>query len=287
MAFTVDLEAVEKAKENAGAFYCVLRNIDQFDVGEIRGTLSNLISPNDRDNCFLAIYWRAVRNVATILALTDVKHFQATTMLARALFELAVDIKLVEEEENAVEKMHHFSKLESLRAARKAVDFASSHPTDYPLDVAPYRHFIEKSDASIRTKAQVLWPGCSKLATLKHWSEMSLEQRAKKLSNPFEDLYACYYKQLSWQVHSGLAGIINQPPQAFANLCTLAIKIAADSYEIILMSCIKEFRLSLANERILDKLEMAKALAGTSGDQQAAAVMKHFGFHSDSPEITP
>lgn len=45
--------AVEKATENVGMFYAILDSISKFNEIEIKCVLANLISPTERDNCFL------------------------------------------------------------------------------------------------------------------------------------------------------------------------------------------------------------------------------------------
>jgi len=50
----------------------------------------------DRDDCFVGIYYRAKANVESLLSLKYLRDFQASIMLARSLFELAVDMKLID-----------------------------------------------------------------------------------------------------------------------------------------------------------------------------------------------
>ena len=58
-----------------------------------------------REQCFIGTYYRTLGNIETLLVLNKSLHFQALTMLARALFELAVDVRLLEMIPNGWEKM--------------------------------------------------------------------------------------------------------------------------------------------------------------------------------------
>jgi len=74
-------------------FFTMLKSLEQFDELEVRNVIGGLLSPSDREKCFIAIYRRATANVLTLLNLNRPIDFQAISMLSRALFELAVDIR--------------------------------------------------------------------------------------------------------------------------------------------------------------------------------------------------
>lgn len=104
---TVDA-AVKKAVETTTPFYQLLIELEAFDKQFVRGVMTSLLQPTERENCFLAPYHRAGLNVGSIIALNDAKHFQAVAMLARSLFELAVEISLINVVPDAVNKMVAF-----------------------------------------------------------------------------------------------------------------------------------------------------------------------------------
>ena len=54
--------------------------------------------------------------------------------------------------------------------------------------------------------------------------------RVKLLDPLFEEIYEVHYPHLSWQVHSGLTGVVNLRAETFTVMCGQGFKLAADSY---------------------------------------------------------
>ena len=63
-----------------------------------------------------------------MLTFKDVKQFQAITMLARSIFETAVEIRLMRANADAEAKVSLFEQLEKLKAARKIVRYKTLQP---------------------------------------------------------------------------------------------------------------------------------------------------------------
>src|SRR6266849_554331 len=123
--------AITAASDNAGRLYAVVKSIREFDKLELAGILSRVaaLSPAPSESCFLATYYRPAGIVDSLLRLDNGTHFQAAAMLARSLFELAVDIKLVDKIPNGWMKMVFFVDVEKLRCARQMVAFRRPTPT--------------------------------------------------------------------------------------------------------------------------------------------------------------
>src|SRR5438270_10009991 len=85
------------ANERAGQLFSVVKSIRKFDTLELEGVLSSVVGLRQpdradyREQCFLATYFRTAGMIESFLRLDSPKHFQAAAMLARSLFELAVD----------------------------------------------------------------------------------------------------------------------------------------------------------------------------------------------------
>ncbi len=245
------------ASDNASLFYAVLQSVKEFNDAEVKGVIQGQIKTTDRENCFLASYWRAVNNVDTLLEMKQVHQYQAIAMLARNMIELAVEARLIDVIPDAVPKMLMLTQLEKLRAARRVLAYESTHTLASPMDTTPYKTFVATKEAWIENEARQLWPG-HKLSDVTHWSEKSLDGRVKMLGQPLEELYELYYRMLSWQVHSGGAGVMGLPKDTFIHICTLGYWIAAKVFEEIILSIVKEFHLTLAVESIEKKLDLAK-----------------------------
>ena len=93
----------------------MIKSLNQFDQQKVRGVVGGLLSKTDRDHCFVGIYYRAKANVESLLSLTYVRDVQASLMIARSLFELAVDMELIDMIPDAVKKIAAFSEVEKLR----------------------------------------------------------------------------------------------------------------------------------------------------------------------------
>ena len=243
----------------------VLRSLKQFDNAEMLPVVKGLLSPTDREHCFVAAYYRTVANVRTLLTFTDPSHFQAVAMSARAMYWLAVDVRLIEIVPDAITKIYAFSDAERLRAARDKVALAKAGKTSD--DVTLQEAFIASKGPAIDAQCQKFWSNAKRVT---HWSGMGLWDRAKKLGSPFEELYESMYAQLSWDVHPGVAGVLNLDATAFPAKCGLALKIAFDSYAEVLRAVARELKIDTGVEKLDEKINLAMMLPFTEDAQQAA-----------------
>jgi hypothetical protein len=161
-------------------FFTMLKSLEQFDELEVRNVLAGLLSPSEREKCFITIYHRTTANVSTLLELKKPKHFQAISMRSRALFELAVDIRLIDTLPQSCEKMIAFVNVEKLRCARKILRFKAQHPGS-AIDTTTYDSFVTANGASLNTVKARLWPNLKKVD---HWSGRDLRSRVALLNAP-------------------------------------------------------------------------------------------------------
>jgi hypothetical protein len=245
--------------------YAMLKSIGQFDEIEVRPLVNGLVVPDEKAQCFLGIYHRAAGNVASLMRLNNRQDFQAAAMVTRSMFELAVDIRLLNIIPDGVAKMISFSEVEKLRCARKIVKFTAGHPH---AQVGPknYASYIAAEGSRIDANKATLWPG---LKRIEHWSGEKLFERVMRLGSPFEEIYAVEYPRLSWYVHAGLTGISGLKADTFFALCGVALNSSATSYEQILLAMIDEFKIGKADDRIRDKLKAARLLPFAGNQAEA------------------
>jgi ribA/ribD-fused uncharacterized protein len=253
-------------------FFTVVKSLNEFDKAEVRGVIQTLIAPTQRDICFTGNYYRAESNVESILTLKNVRDFQAVAMLARSLFELAVDIKLINAVPDSVKKMLTFTDVEKLRLAKRIVAFKTANPSAQ-VGATIYDQYVASNGARIDAEREALWPGV-KNTDLRHWANMNLAQRVEILKAPFEELHAVNYPQLSLYVHSGMTGIVNLQKESFRALAAVAFTVVLKSYMILLTAIIDEFKISSANEKIKDKMTLAKMLPFTNGPDEELALTR-------------
>lgn len=268
---------VSEALENTGLFFWILKSVKQFNDQEVKGVLLGQFKTTDKENCFLLVYWRAVHNVDSMLELSNVLHFQTIANLARTMLELAADAHLLKFIPNSVEKLLYFNRLEKLRAAKGILKYESTHTLSMPLNSSPYKAFVSTQEQQIEQDGTALWPNL-KLRNLKHWTGLSLDKRCKLVGQPMEEVYELYNRMLSWYVHSGGSGVMGLPPETFPVICSLGYRVAALTFEEVIMQVAKEFKLTIVDDSIGKKLEYAKALPLTSTPEQELQLAKELGL---------
>jgi hypothetical protein len=251
-------------------FFTVIKSLNEFDQKEVRGVIGGLLAKTDRDNCFAGIYYRGKANVESLLSLKGVKDVQAITMLARSLFELAVDVKLIDVIPDAVKKIGTFSEVEMLRAAEQVVKFKAANPAA-AVNSSVHAEFIKNNAARIKAAQTTVWPGATKI---RHWSELALRERARLLKEPFEEIYEVRYPELSWYTHAaGLTGF-NLKSETFLLLAGSQFALAGRCYVLLLTSIIDEFHLTKADARIKSHLKYANVVPFTDTDEQEGALKR-------------
>ena len=173
LAFSVGTESAIEIDTMPERIYTMLKSLAQFDKLHLRGVIRGLLAKTDRDNCFIGNYYRAVANIESLLSLKSARDLQAISMVARGLFELAVDTKLISIIPDAVKKIVTFSDVEKLRAARKIVKYKAANPSA-ALDATVHDTFITNNARRIDAERAAVWPGMKKV---EHWSARNLADR--------------------------------------------------------------------------------------------------------------
>ncbi|MEA2343429.1 MAG: hypothetical protein QOF63_1598 [Thermoanaerobaculia bacterium] len=115
-------------------FHRALISLERFDSEYVRPRVGTTDNHPPREFAIVTTYLRSLAHVRTLIDLNDGRHFQATSIVARALFELAVEIPLIEKVEDGPEKHRIFSDVERLRAAQQIVAFHATGNVQEPLD---------------------------------------------------------------------------------------------------------------------------------------------------------
>ena len=266
--------SVASASANTEKFSAVIKSMNDFDRIEVKGVIDMLLPPISlREQCFIGTYYRTLGNIETLLVLNKSLHFQALTMLARALFELAVDVRLLEMIPNGWEKMVAFVDVERLRVARKVIAFKKKNPAA-EVETAREDIFVARSAQAILSMRNSLWPGKN---NPEHWSGLRLPDRVSKLGQPFDQIYEVDYPKLSWYTHSGLTGVANIPAYGITHLCGYAFHTAATAYGELLLAMIRQFKIAKANDRIEAFLDLAKKLPFANSPEQVEVLRRIAG----------
>lgn len=251
-------------------FFNGIKSLNNFDQADLRNLVGGMLSSTIREVYFTLNYHRAAINVELLLTLTDTKQFQALAMLARSIFESAVEIKLISIIPDAIRKIHLFTDVEKLRTAKKIRTFKTAHP-DPALPRDGYEDFILKNETRILADQAKVWPGVKKVS---HWSLKTMAERAQALGAPFHEIYEVNYAELSWYVHSGVVGVAHLNPQIFADLAGVAFIIAYHSYTQILEAVIDEFNFQKVDPAIKTKMTYAKFVPFMQSEEEAAELLR-------------
>ncbi len=261
-------------RDEPARFFSTITSLNNFDKIEVRNVIRGVIDPTQREVCFIANYCRAFANIESILVLNHVKHVQAIAAAARGLFEIAVDVALIDRVPQGPEKMMAFMDVEKMRSAQAIVDFKASHP-DAATDTSIFEQFLAAESSRIVALRDSLWP---KRPDVQHWSLMKMANRVKDLGAPFDELHAVEYPRLSWYVHSGLTGVANLSRESFELMAGIAFTITVKSHAEILTAVIRGFKLDKADPKIMERMDYAKMVPWTEGEQQAGQLRWELGL---------
>ena len=262
--------APTRAEIYASKLYHLLKSYNSFDKVEILGVIQSQLSPTVDEQCFIGTYFRARGNVESILDLKHEKHFQAAAMLARGIFELAVDIKMLTMIPNSGFKMLAFNDVEKLRCARKVISYKSAHP-DADVDTSIFQSFIDANATRIEALRKSIWPN---MEDKQHWTGLRLANRVSQVGTKMSEIYQVNYPRLSWYAHSGLVGVFNLKAETFLNLYTQACYLAAECYREVLETVILKFHINKATTDIDSRLFVAKALPLNDNPEVEARLMR-------------
>ena len=88
----------------------------------------------------------------------------------------------------------------------------------------------------------------------------TMPARTQHLRGDFEKIYQLDFKRLSWYTHAGVTGVTSLNSEIVDNLCGVAYEITMECYELILYSIVDAFGIHKADEKIKDKIRVAKML---------------------------
>lgn len=255
-------------------FYGALRNLSDLEQREIRSVVTSVLNPTLREKYLTLNYHRAAINVELLLTLKDTKQFQAIALLARSVFETAVEIKLIGLNSDAAPKIDALTRIEKLRYSKRIVAFKKAHP-EAPVATRSNEEFIAANERSIMAEQSAIWPGVSDVT---HWMNRKLPRRIELLGDPFSRMYEVNYAPLSWYSHAGVTGVNDPSTDLFAFFAGMAYTIAGDSYIELLKVVVSEFKLQSADPKLSDKITCAKLVAFADSQEEADVILRAHGL---------
>lgn len=262
----------QESSDDISRFFACIKSLNELDKLELRNIANGglLGTPTNRENYSLLNYNRAVLSVELLLTLTDCKHFQTVAMISRSVFEIAVEMWMMQRDKDSAEKVTAFIECEKLRSARKIVRFGLTDPQKAHL-LSIYIQYIKQSGDRIDAEQQRIWPNKQKIG---HWTLKDLAQRCEYLGGEFAELYSVHYAELSWFAHSGVIGVANVEGDTLAHLCGIAFQIIVKCYSLILEAIINCFQMYHADDKLKKKIVLARMLPFTESQRERGAVTR-------------
>jgi hypothetical protein len=211
----------------------------------IYSAVPKTILETGRERCFLGLYRRARANVASLVAIRNLEDFRALARLTRSLFELVVEVKLLDAVPDAVYRIEMFSRLEQLRSARKIIAYSSCHPEKH-IDSEAQRIFIAERTEAIETECKRVWPSGDEV---EHWSGMTLRAAIGLLNEPFVEIVDVRFPKLLWYTNSDDLLGLSLTSNSYQTLAATHIELVCEVYNLLLESVRKEFDIPSKHHR--------------------------------------
>lgn len=284
---------MDTSQDRLESFYAALRNLDRLEHEDFREIIKSQFRPTLRERYLTVNYHRAAFNVEMMLAIKDTKQFQTLSLLARTIFELAVEMKSISLDPDAAQKIELFSRVELLKAARRLAAFKRDHPnTRFRFETQ--EEFLAKFEQIIDAEKAVMWPPNAlngRKPKVGHWTLKTVERRATDLGAPFDRIYHVHYAELSWMTHSGVVSPLNLTTEWVTSFVGTVYAIAVDSYVEILAILVNEFKLYTTNEHLNKKIVCNRDLGFTKTPEEGELVMRRHGlwgyFEPPKPRSEP
>ncbi len=230
------------------AYFQGTDSIRHFVVSVIEPVLTGQLKFDDRQTAIVGTYYRIVGWLKALGELNSLPHYQAVAAGARSLFELLLDIKLIQSDTTGelAKKFHAFPEVEKYRVAINLISYCNMN-NNTRIECTNQRNFVDgvTKKAAIESliiqhwgrnkKNKPIWPD--------HWSGLNIAQRAEKLGQDYKELYVEFFPFLSWHIHSGSTGYAGLKPEtlesAFGLMHHMIQRVVLDATEI----CAEEIKL--------------------------------------------
>ena len=108
-----------------------------FQNSHLKPLLQGLLSQSPREEIFVSLHCRLAAYISSLCRLNNPIHFQAIAAASRTIFEVGLDMALINKDStnDSIDRLHAFTRIERYRVAKKVVDFFSSNPIPANMDI--------------------------------------------------------------------------------------------------------------------------------------------------------
>ena len=241
-----------------------------------------------RDSSLKGLWLRSFAWMRSLETLNHTRHFQAISAGNRALLEITVDIILLHHDKtNALGwKIFQWGISERMKSAEQVVDFYAKKGVPVPDEYKALETLYKNEKSIVDHMRRTLWPLKKNPAKAEHpkrWtgsSDLSIDvEEADRLYGAeieaelgvrLLEYYRTEYRKMNWQIHSGIAGFWNVPPEGFNIICGLALNWCANLGMLCTKIVLKDFGYNTALDGLSQeweniKLQRAQAYAEVQG----------------------
>lgn len=254
--------------ELISSYYDGVRECADFVQTKLLSVLNGQLNLSHKEEAILGIFYRMHALTSSLTRLNNKLDFNAVATIARTIFELLLDIKILTSPSlspNELERFRAFAEIERFQKANKLLKLQAQNPG---LEKNSYfqggcrEQFVEARGkrASVESKVISLW-GKNKNGDPKwpdHWTGSSIRDRAKLFGPVYEQEYLEIYSLLSWYVHSGNASYAGFSKSTLEGVYGISMDISRNLYIETLLLCAKTFSLSHAVEGFSQVVDFLK-----------------------------
>ena len=115
--------------EKVNAFFKGNEVIADYAKKVIIPVLKSQIKLDSKEKAIVGTYYRMHALIYSLITMNKILHFQNTAAATRSLFELLIDLKIINKDETGEDtaKFHAFSEIERFRVANIAVNFLKTN----------------------------------------------------------------------------------------------------------------------------------------------------------------
>ncbi len=273
---------IEQANSFADGFYSGVQIVSDYmkQQSALLSTVMERTTTIHRDNCLKGLFLRACAWIESLERLKSVKDFQAISAGNRALLEITVDILLLHHNKTNTDgwKMYWWSKSEKIRSAKIIIDYFKGLNIPIPDEYKPVEKAYDDEESMVNQIRANLWPSRTpgRGRHPKRWTGKDnlfddIEEVDRLFGNFIKSELGCslteYYRteycKMNWQIHSGVTGVWNLPPEVFHLICGIGFKWCAN----LSLLCTKVMLMDFEFDKVIDlarecdniKLEMGLA----------------------------
>ncbi len=241
------------AHELLSSYQDGLKEAVDFTQTVVIPTLKGQINYSNQEAAVIGIFYRIHSLASSLMRLNQKSDFNTVAIVARTIFELLIDIKILSSDKitrQQIEQFHSFPEIDRYRKAKRIVELQDGHPelaNNSLLDSVKRRRFVEKDSQATQIEKKVvsLW-GRTKKQKIKwpnNWSGISIWDRAKGLGPLYEQEYLEIYSLLSSYTHGGSAAYFNMSEKALESVYGISLEYARKMYIESIIMCSQVFKL--------------------------------------------